>query len=388
MRVVVAPDKFKGSLTAPEVARRVAAGLVTAAPEVAVVQVPVADGGEGTLDAAEAAGFRRIPVRVAGPIGAPLESALAVRDRMAVVEMAAASGLAVLPGGQHAPLGATSIGTGQLVRTALDLGCTEVVLGIGGSACTDGGAGLLVGLGARLLDARGRELALGGGALRDLDRVDLTGLDPRLPDTSIVLATDVDNPLLGRHGAAAVYGPQKGAGPEDVAVLEQGLARWAAVLDAALDRARGSGLAEQLGAGAAGGVGYAAMAALSAVRRPGIDVVLGLTEFVSHLVGTCLVVTGEGSLDAQTLRGKAPAGVAAAARAAGVPVVAVAGRCLLTPAELLGGGIEAAYALLDVEPDSDRCMQHAGPLLERLAERIARDRLVLREPAGLREGTS
>jgi glycerate kinase len=388
MRVVVAPDKFKGSLTAPEVAHHVTAGLLSAVPGATVMQVPVADGGEGTLDAAEAAGFRRVGIRVAGPTGAPLDSALAVRDRTAVVEMAAASGLAVLPGGRRAPLDATSLGTGQLVHAALDLGCTEIVLGIGGSACTDGGAGLLVGLGARLLDADGRELPLGGGALRDLDRIDLTGLDPRLAGTKIVLATDVDNPLLGAHGAAAVYGPQKGAEPGDVAVLEQALARWATVLDLTLGRSGRSGLAEQPGAGAAGGVGYPAMAALGAVRRPGIDVVLGLTDFAVHLAGAELVVTGEGSLDAQTLHGKAPAGVAVAARAAGVPVVAVAGRCLLTSEQLLEAGVEAAYALLDVEPDAGRCMREAGPLLERLAESIARDRLLLREPTGLQERSS
>jgi glycerate kinase len=386
MRVVVAPDKFKGSLTAPEVARRVAAGLLSAVPDATVVQVPVADGGEGTLDAAEAAGFRRVGVRVAGPTGAPLDSALAVRGRTAVIEMAAASGLAVLPGGHRAPLDATSLGTGQLVRAALDRRCTEVVLGIGGSACTDGGAGLLVALGARLLDAGGRELPPGGAALRDLDRVDLTGLDPRLADTTVVLATDVDNPLLGPHGAAAVYGPQKGAGPGDVEVLEQGLARWATVLDAALGQASHGRVADQPGAGAAGGVGYAAMAALGAVRRPGIDVVLALTDFAVHVALADLVVTGEGSLDAQTLHGKAPAGVAAAARAAGVPVVAVAGRCLLTADELRAAGVDAAYALLDIEPDADRCMREAGPLLERLAERIARERTAVREPAGLEEG--
>src|SRR5438067_879446 len=182
VRVVVAPDKFKGSLGAAGVAARVAAGLRAVVPDLDVREIPVADGGEGTLDAAEAAGLRRVPVRVAGPTGEPLDCALAVRGPTAVVEMAAASGLAVLPGARPAPLGATSLGTGQLVRAALDLGCREVVVGIGGSACTDGGAGLLVGLGARLLDADGAELLLGGGALNRLARVDLGGLDGRLTD--------------------------------------------------------------------------------------------------------------------------------------------------------------------------------------------------------------
>jgi glycerate kinase len=374
LRVVVAPDKFKGSLGAGQVAARVAAGLRAVVPDLDVREIPVADGGEGTLEAAEAAGFRRVPVRVAGPTGEPLDSALAVRGATAVVEMAAASGLAVLPGGRPAALAATSLGTGQLVRAALDLGCREIVLGIGGSACTDGGAGLLVGLGARLLDADEVDLPPGGGALNRLSRADLGGLDGRLAGVRLVLATDVDNPLLGPHGAAAVYGPQKGATPADVEVLEAGLTRWVAALGAAVGGRAVDG-ADTPGAGAAGGVGYACLVALGAERRPGIDVVLGLTAFADVLPGARCVITGEGSLDAQTLHGKAPAGVAAAARTAGVPVVAVAGRCLLGGAELREAGIDAAYALTDIESDVRRCIEEAGPLLERLAQRIARDRL-------------
>jgi glycerate kinase len=372
-RVLVAPDKFKGSLTAPEVAARVAAGLRVSVPGVDVREIPVADGGEGTLDAAEAAGFQRVGVRVAGPTGEPLDSALGVRNGTAVVEMAAASGLAVLPGGRRVPLQATSLGTGQLVRAALDLGCTTVVLGVGGSACTDGGAGLLTALGARLLDADGAELPHGGGALTGLRRVDLTGLDPRLGQVRIVLASDVDNPLLGPDGAAAVYGPQKGASADDVAALEAGLARWRDALGAVLGP-EAMTAADQPGAGAAGGVGYACLAVLGARRRRGIDVVLELTAFAGLLPGAHLVVTGEGSIDEQTLQGKAPVGVAAVARAAGVPVVAVAGRCLLGVQELRAAGIEAAYALTDLEADPQRCMAEAGPLLERLAAAIATDR--------------
>jgi glycerate 2-kinase len=375
MHVVVAPDKFKGSLSAAEVAARVAAGLAEAAPSATVVQVPVADGGEGTLAAALAAGFDRVPVRVAGPTGAPVETALAVRGRTAVVEMAAASGPAVLPDGAPAPLTATSLGTGQLVRAALDQDCTEVVLGIGGSACTDGGAGLLTGLGARLTDAAGRDLPPGGGCLPELHRVDLTGLDPRLRSARVVLATDVDNPLLGPSGAADVYGPQKGATPADVELLETGLARWVTVLGDVLGP-RAAAVAAEPGAGAAGGVGHGCLVALGALRRPGIDVVLDLAGFAGHLADAALVVTGEGSLDAQTLHGKAPAGVAARARAAGVPVVAVAGRCSLDPAALHRAGFGAAHALTDLEPDPDRCMREAGPLLQRLAGRIARDHLL------------
>lgn len=365
--VVVAPDKFKGSLTAAQVGSAVAAGLHAVDPTLDVVVVPVADGGDGTLDAAVGAGFRRVDVDVAGPMGDPVTAAIAVRGPVAVVEMALASGLVLLPPDALEPLGASSFGTGQLVRAALDAGCTTVVLGVGGSASTDGGTGLLRALGARFLDPDGDDLPLGGGALAELSRVDLSGLDPRLSSLEVVLASDVDNPLLGPRGAAAVYGPQKGADADDVALLEAGLTRLADALDRpAADRA---------GAGAAGGVGYAAMAVLGAVQRPGIDVVLDLVGFGTHLAGARLVVTGEGRLDEQTLHGKAPAGVAAAARAAGVPVVAVSGGRDLDDDRLHAAGFAAAYACTDIEPDVQRCIDEPVPLLERLGRRIAEDRL-------------
>jgi glycerate 2-kinase len=369
VRVVVAPDKFKGSLTAAQVAAHVAAGLARAAPGLEVVRVPVADGGDGTLDAAVSAGYRRVPVRAQGPTGEPVETAYAERDGVAVVELADVSGLGRLPGGRPAPLTASSYGTGQVIRAALDAGCRRVVLGIGGSACTDGGAGLVQALGGRLLDAAGGEVGRGGAALAAVGSLDLTGLHPALAETEVVVASDVDNPLLGPRGAAAVYGPQKGASPAEVAALDAALAQWAD----AVHRATGVDAAGTPGAGAAGGVGFAALAVLGARLEPGIDLVLELVGFPAALPGARLVVTGEGSLDAQTLHGKAPAGVAAAARAAGVPVVAVAGRSLLSPADLRPAGILAAYALTDIEPDPRRCMTEAGPLLERLAARVATD---------------
>lgn len=366
--VLIAPDKFKGTLSALEVAMHLEAGLHAAQPGLRTVTVPVADGGDGTVDAAVAAGFARITVPVTGPTGQLIKAAIAVRGPSAVIEVAVASGLASLPGGRPDPLGATSRGTGELVGAALDRGCTEVVLGVGGSACPDGGAGMLQALGARLRDATGDELAPGGAALATLDHVDLDGLDQRLRQVRIVLASDVDNPLLGPRGAARVYAPQKGASPADVAVLESALRRWAAALDP--DAAR------LPGAGAAGGIGYAALTVLAAQRRPGIDVLLGLVGFADKLAGARLVVTGEGSLDEQTLHGKAPAGVAAVARSAGVPVVAVCGRQLLTDEALADAGILSAYALIGIEPDVARCMAEPGPLLQRLAATIAGDWLL------------
>jgi glycerate 2-kinase len=369
VRVVVAPDKFKGSLTAAQVADRVAAGLTRAAPGIEVAKVPVADGGDGTLEAALSAGYRRVPVRAEGPTGEPVETAYAERGGVAVVELADVSGLRRLPGGRLAARTASSYGTGQVLRAALDAGCRRIVLGIGGSACTDGGAGMVQALGGRLRDAHGGEVGRGGAALAAVRSIDLAGLHPQLRQTEVVVAGDVDNPLLGPRGAAAVYGPQKGASPAGVAELDAALARWAE----AVHRATGVDAAGTPGAGAAGGVGFAALTVLGATLQPGIDLILDLVGFPAALPGARLVITGEGSLDAQTLHGKAPAGVAAAARSTGIPVVAVAGRSLLAPADLEPAGILAAYALTDIEPDPDRCMSEAGPLLERLAAKIAAD---------------
>jgi glycerate kinase len=375
--VLVAPDKFKGSLTASEVAAHIAAGLRRVLPGLDVREVPVADGGDGTLDTAVAAGFRRVPVRAAGPTGDPVDSAYAERDGVAVVELADVSGLRRLTGGPQ-PLRASSYGTGQVVRAALDAGVHTVVLGLGGSACTDGGAGFVQALGARLLDAHGVELLLGGAALSALERIDARGLHPRVREVEIVVASDVDNPLLGSRGAAAVYGPQKGATLDQVAQLDAALARWAHVVhrDLHVDAA------DRPGAGAAGGVGFAALAVLNATMRPGIAYLLDLVGFHHDLAGARLVVTGEGSLDEQTLHGKAPAGVAAAARDAGVPVVAVAGRNRLAREDLATAGIMGVYALTDVEPDPQRCMTEAGPLLERLAADLAADHLGSLAPQG------
>lgn len=376
MHVLLAPDKFKGSLRASEVAAAVATGLRAAAPRIETVIVPVADGGDGTLDAAVAAGYRHVPVRVTGPTGDPVDTGYAVRNGVAVAELADACGLNRMPAGHLAPLTASSTGFGQVVAAALDAGCDRIVLGVGGSASTDGGAGMMTALGARLLDAAGHVLPAGGAALEHLDRVDLSGLHPSVGRTQFVLASDVDNPLLGSTGAAAVYGPQKGATPDDVARLDGALRRWSVGLARVMSVPPGpSGhpAADLAGAGAAGGVGFAALAVLEAEARPGIDLLLELTGFYEQLPEATLVITGEGSLDSQTLHGKAPAGVAVAAHRAGVPVIAVAGRNLLRPDELADAGIGAVYALLDIEPDSAVCMIDAARLLQTLGSRIAHD---------------
>lgn len=375
MRIVIAPDKFKGSLSAPDVARHLETGLQSAAGHnLEVLRIPVADGGEGTLDAAVGSGFTRRSAVVSGPTGQPLTAEFAVRGREAVIEMAAASGLAVLPGGPDSATAkaATSLGTGELIRAALDAGCRQIILGVGGSANTDGGAGILQGLGARLLDADGRDLAPGGAALAGLAGIDFSGFDSRLDDARFILASDVDNPLLGPDGAPAIFGPQKGASPADVEALDGALANFVQVLAGEIGP-RALKAAGAPGAGAAGGVGYAAIAVLAATRRPGIDVVLEFTQLADRLEGADLVITGEGSLDEQSLLGKTPVGVARAAAAAGVPVVAVCGRTTLTPLQQRESGFRQVYPLTSLESKVEVCIAEAGPLLEELGKQICRE---------------
>jgi len=368
--VVIAPDKFKGTLTAGQVAEHVAAGLGRARPGTDVVQVPVADGGDGTVAAAVAAGYRTMDMGVRGPTGKPVTAAFAFHDGTAIVEAAQACGLSRLPAGTFAPLTATSRGVGELILAATRMRAKRVVLGIGGVATTDGGAGMIQAFGARLRDDAGVDLAPGGAALARLGWIDLARLHD-FAGIEFTVATDVDNPLLGAHGAAAVYAPQKGATAEDVAFLEDGLIRWADTVEETL----GTAYRDEPGAGAAGGIGFAAFAFLRATAQPGIDLLLDLLSFPAKLDDARLVITGEGALDSQTLHGKAPVGVAraAAAVAPDIPVIAVAGVNKLAEDQLRSAGITRAYALTDLEPDEAACRANPGPLLEELAERIAAD---------------
>ncbi|WP_369205426.1 glycerate kinase [Streptomyces sp. PU-14G] len=366
--MLIAADKFKGSLTAVEVADRVTAGIRKAHPEADIEAVPVADGGDGTVAAAVAGGFTRHEAEVTGPTGAPVTAAFALREGTAVVEMAEASGLQHLPPGVFVPLTATTFGVGELLLAALDAGATTIILGVGGSATTDGGAGMLDALGARLLDRDGDSVPWGGGGLRELVTADLSTMDARLKNVEVVLASDVDNPLTGPKGAAAVYGPQKGASDEDVKLLDGALTHLAETLGE-------QEAAAAPGAGAAGGIGFGALVGLRARFRPGIDILMEELGVEAAIQRAALVITGEGSLDEQTLHGKAPAGVAAAAGRAGKSVVAVCGRLAIDRKQLKAAGIERAYALTDIEPDVQRCIAEAGPLLEQLAEQLAADQL-------------
>ncbi|MEU6134576.1 glycerate kinase [Nocardioides sp. NPDC047086] len=363
--VVVACDKFKGSLTAREVDEAVAAGILAANPEAEVRIVPIADGGDGTVAALAGAGFDLVPVEVAGPTLEPVAANYAVRGDLAVVELADTCGLLRLPGGGLVPLTASSRGLGEAVLAALDGGARTVVLGLGGSASNDGGAGMLRALGARLLDASGAELAEGGAALGSLAELDLAGLDPRLRVTEIVVACDVDNPLLGPRGAVATFSAQKGAGPEDQERLEAALATYAATVAETTGRDHAE-IVEAPGAGAAGGVGFAAFAVLGGRVERGVELLLGLVGFAEALASADLVVTGEGSFDHQTLSGKAPVGVLQAARRAGIPATVVCGRTTLSPADAEHAGAARVHALTDLEPDPERCMRNAAELLAQL----------------------
>lgn len=363
VRIVVAPDSFKGSLSADRAAAAVAAGILRALPGAEPVLRPVADGGEGTVAAALRAGWSPRTAEVTGPDGRPVDAVLALRGATAVLELATAAGLGLLD--RPAPMTATTRGVGELVRHALDAGAERIVLGIGGSATTDGGAGMLQALGLRLLDAHGADVPPGGGGLAALDRIDPSGLDPRLARIEFVVASDVDNPLTGTTGAASVFGPQKGAAPGQVAVLDAALGRYAAVLA----RDLGADVAAVPGAGGAGGTAAGALA-VGARLVSGAGLVCDLVGLSDALAGASLVVTGEGSLDAQTLRGKAPAEVARRAREARVPCLALAGRVALDADELAAAGFAAAHALTEVEPDLDRCRAEPERLLAELAARV------------------
>jgi glycerate kinase len=366
-RVLVAPDKFKGSLTAAEVADALADGLTAGNPSWSVTTAPVADGGDGTVAAAVAAGWTPVTVATTGPTGRPGTARYASRESTAVVELAAAVGLTALLPGDLDPLGASTFGLGTVIRHALDQGARDIIIGVGGSASTDGGAGMLQALGVRILDAEDNEVGAGGAALRHAVRIDLSGLHPAARTAHFQLACDVDNPLLGPRGATAVYAPQKGATGEDLVILEDAMTRWAHLVRIATGRDHSA----TPGAGAAGGTGFGAMAVLGATTRPGIETVLDLIDFRRKLAETDIVITGEGSLDTQSLHGKAPIGVAAVATKMGVPVVAVAGRSSLSDIQLRDAGISRAYTLAELEPDTQASMVNAAELLRRIGQTIA-----------------
>lgn len=334
MKIVIAPDSFKESLSAERTAQAIKQGFSEIFPDAEYVCLPIADGGEGTVEAMIAAtGGERLALTVTGPMGTPVEAFYGVTGdgRSAVIEMAAASGLMLVPIDERNPLLASSVGTGELIRHVLDCGIRHIILGIGGSATVDGGMGMAQALGARFYDQQGAELSASGAALARVAQVDIQNLDPCLAQCSIEIACDVDNPLTGPRGAAHVFGPQKGATPAMVDELEAGMANYARVLG----ELTGRDINAIVGGGAAGGMGAAADVFLGGRLKPGIDIIIHAVGLEQALAGASLVVTGEGRIDSQTVGGKAPMGVARLAQRHGVPVIGMAG--------VLGEGVEIVH---------------------------------------------
>ncbi len=372
-RVVVAPDKFKGGADAAAVAAAIVAGLRDVwGDEPEYVVVPMADGGDGTVEAFLAGGATACELVVRGPLGAPVTATYARDGETAVLEMASASGLALL-GGRLDARHATSYGTGQLIADAIERGAKRIVLGIGGSATTDGGAGALAALGVRFFDRGGALLEPIPAALTDLDRIDLNGLDPRLAATPIAIACDVDNPLLGSVGAAAVYGPQKGADPADVAFLDRTLARLA---DVAV-RAGRPDLRALPGAGAAGGLGWGLATFAGARLSPGFPLIAQARGLAAALTGATLCFTGEGRIDEQTLRGKVVSGVADLARAHGVPVVAIGGSVDTAAEQALAAGGVICLPIAGGPLSLSESMARTSELARAAAARFARIALLI-----------
>lgn len=370
MKIVIAPDSYKESLSALEVAQAVEAGFRAVFPQADYVLVPVADGGEGTVEAMIAATRgRRLEVAVTGPLGEPVRAfyGLTGDGETAVIEMAAASGLALVPSVRRNPLVTTSRGTGELIRSALDAGARRFILGIGGSATNDGGAGMVQALGARLLDADAQELPPGGGALAALARIDLSALDPRLAECRIEVACDVDNPLTGPRGASAVFGPQKGATPDMVQTLDANLAHLALIIQ----RDLGVAVEQVPGAGAAGGMGAAMLAFFGATLKPGIEIVTAAVGLDAHVRDADLVITGEGRIDFQTIQGKTPVGVARVAKRHGKPVIGIAGSLGAEVGVVHEHGIDAVFSVLSTPCTLDDALRDAVLNLELTARNVA-----------------
>jgi glycerate kinase len=370
MKIVIAPDSYKESLSALEVAQAVEAGFRQVFPDAEYVLVPVADGGEGTVDAMVAAtGGRKEIVSVTNPLGEPVEAfyGLTGDGETAVIEMAAASGLMLVPAAQRNPLRTSSRGTGELIRAALDAGARRFILGIGGSATNDGGAGMVQALGARLLDAEGRDLDGSGGDLARLERIDVATLDARLTECRIEVACDVDNPLTGARGASAVFGPQKGATPEMVQVLDANLGRLARIIE----RDLGVAVDQVPGAGAAGGMGAAMLAFFGATLKPGIEIVTGAVDLDAHVRDADLVITGEGRIDFQTVHGKTPIGVARVAKRHGKPVIGIAGSLGAKVGVVHEHGIDAVFSVLNKPCTLDEALRDAAANVELTARNVA-----------------
>ncbi|EOD54259.1 glycerate kinase [Aeromonas molluscorum] len=370
MKIVIAPDSFKESLSAMEVADAIEAGFKQVFPDATYVKLPMADGGEGTVRSlVDATDGRIVTALVTAPLGNRVEGFLGLLGdgKRAVIEMAAASGLHLVAPEQRNPLLTSSFGTGELILAALDLGVTHLILGIGGSATNDGGAGMIQALGGKLLKADGSAIELGGAGLAELATIDLSGLDPRLSELVIEVACDVNNPLCGPKGASAVFGPQKGATPEMVQQLDANLAHYADCIEQAL----GKQVKELPGAGAAGGMGAALVGLLGAELKPGIQIVIEALDLACVLQDADLVITGEGRIDSQTIHGKTPMGVARCAKQFGKPVIGIAG-CLTDDCGVVHEhGIDAVFAVVNRAMSLPEALQTASTNLTLTSRNVA-----------------
>lgn len=371
MRIVVAPDSYKGSISALAVANAIEQGVLAVFPDAEVIKIPIADGGEGTVEAlVVGTNGRMLEQNVMGPLGDNVNAVWGILGdgETAVIEMAAASGLPLVPKDKRDPRIATTYGTGQLMLAAMDQGVRRMIIGIGGSATNDGGTGMARALGARFLDAAGNELPHGGAALAALAEIDTSGMDPRIRGIEIIVACDVDNPLCGPRGASAVYGPQKGATPPMITALDAALANYAAVAKLAT----GKDIAECPGAGAAGGLGSGLLFFTEAVLKPGVEIVLDVTDFATVVKTADLVISGEGATDFQTAFGKAPVGVAKLAKRYGVPMVCLSGGLGKGADDVLAHGIDGLMSAPPRPMTLEECMQEGAPLVAEAAVRLCR----------------
>ncbi|HGE6065288.1 TPA: glycerate kinase [Vibrio cholerae] len=371
MKVVIAPDSFKESLTAKQVCDAIQAGLARVWHDAKFVAIPVADGGEGTVQSlVDATQGRLVEVKVMGPQGKRVEAFYGMLgdNQTAVIEMAAASGLHHVPMTQRDPKLTTSFGTGELIRHALDQGVTKLIIGLGGSATNDGGVGMLAALGARFTNADGDPIQLTGGGLRELTHINLQDFDPRLQHCDILVACDVNNPLCGDKGASAVFGPQKGATPEDVQLLDGALRQFGLLTE----KVTGKMVLESAGAGAAGGMGAALLAYTQARLRPGIEIVLETVQLAYQVSDADLVITGEGRIDSQTVHGKTPMGVAKVAKRFDVPVLALCGCTGDNYQAVYQCGIDAVFAAVPRAMSLEDALKESDFNLADLAENVAR----------------
>ncbi|OXT08490.1 glycerate kinase [Thermoanaerobacterium thermosaccharolyticum] len=369
MKILVAPDSFKGSLSSKEVLKAISEGIRRAV-NAEIVGVPIADGGEGTVDALIASlGGRIVDVDVVGPLGNVVKSFFGIlNDGTAVIEMAASSGLNLVPNDMRNPLITTTYGVGQLIKEALDKGCRKFIIGVGGSATNDGGAGMIQALGVKLLDEDGKDIPYGGGNLHKLKKVDISSIDRRVYESSFIVASDVTNPLCGENGASYVYGPQKGATPEMVEILDDNLRHYASVVKETL----GKDFSDVPGAGAAGGLGFSLMAFLNAKIRSGIDIVMEASNIDEKVKSCDIVITGEGNTDFQTAYGKAPAGIARIAKKYGKPVVVLSGGLGKNYKDLYDVGVTSMFSIVDRPMTLQEAMINAKKLISDRAEDIIR----------------